>query len=421
MPTSFLAQKNLNPTEATAKKVFERLQGGMLKGHGRDHTVQLFFRFTGNAAQAKALMKALTAKVTSMTQQLADSAAFKAGETSRPFCSLFLTAKGYKALGFSAAQLAAAFPEPPSQIQLPNQVKFADGMASHGPELGDPAPATWEPGYADAAGKAVLDGMVLLANDSLPALEFAAWDAARIVTGGGAEVLVTQAGLALFTKDKSQNVEHFGYVDGRSQPTYLQADRDREEHQFGGVSPWDPAEPVGRVLVPDALAPAADAGHSFGSFLVYRKLEQNVKGFKSKEQDVADALHLTGDAREVAGAYAVGRFEDGTPVAVRDRDGLNLPVPNNFVFSGPAGADPSGGKCPFHAHVRKVSPRGDSAGGNPDDATERSHSITRRGITYGTRTVEPKDDPTIDQMPTGDVGLLFMCFQASVDNQFAFM
>ena len=421
MPTKFLAQKNLKPTEAPAKNVFEHLQGGVLKGHGRDHTVQLFFRFTGNAAQAKALMKALTAKVTSMTQQLADSAAFKAGETSRPFCSLFLTAKGYKALGFSAAKLAAAFPEPPSQIQLPNQVKFADGMASHGPELGDPAPATWEPGYADAAGKAVLDGMVLLANDSLPALEFAAWDAARIVTAGGAEVLATQAGLALFNKDKSQNLEHFGYVDGRSQPTYLQADRDREEHQFGGVSPWDPAEPVGRVLVPDALAPAADAGHSFGSFLVYRKLEQNVKGFKSKEQEVADALGLTGDAREVAGAYAVGRFEDGTPVVVRDRDGLNLPVPNNFVFSGPAGADPSGGKCPFHAHVRKVSPRGDSANGNPDDALERSHRITRRGITYGTRTVEPKDDPTIDQMPTGGVGLLFMCFQASIDNQFAFM
>ena len=293
-------------------------------------------------------------------------------------------------------------------------------MAQHGPELGDPAPATWDAGYADAAGAAVIDDMVLLANDSLPALEFAAWDAGRILTSGGAETLVAQAGLALFNADKSQNLEHFGYVDGRSQPTYLKADRDREEHQLGGVAPWDPAEPLERVLIPDGLAPAADAAQSFGSYLVYRKLDQNVKGFKSQEQRLANALGLVGEDREVAGAYAVGRFEDGTPVAVRDTNGLALPVPNNFVFSGPAGADPSGGKCPFHAHVRKVSPRGDTTG-DPDNALERSHRITRRGITYGTRTVEPKDDPTLDQMPTGGVGLLFMCFQASIDNQFAFM
>lgn len=420
MATNFLAQKNLKPADPAVHKVFDHLQGGILKGHGRDHTVQLFFRFAGDSTQAKALVKALTAKVTSMTQQLADSAAFKTGETSRPFCSLFLTAKGYKALGFTAAQLAAAFPEPPSPIPLPNQVKFIDGMAQHGPELGDPDPAMWEAGYADAAGAAVIDGMVLLANDSLPALEFAAWDAGRILTAGGAETLVSQAGLALFNADKSQNLEHFGYVDGRSQPTYLKADRDREEHQLGGVAPWDPAEPVERVLVPDALAPAADAAHSFGSYLVYRKLDQNVKGFKSQEQLLANALGLVGEDREVAGAYAVGRFEDGTPVVVRDTNGLALPVPNNFVFGGPAGADPAGGKCPFHAHVRKVSPRGDTAG-DPDNALERGHRITRRGITYGTRTVEPKDDPTLDQMPTGDVGLLFMCFQASIDNQFAFM
>jgi hypothetical protein len=42
---------------------------------------------------------------------------------------------------------------------------------------------------------------------------------------------------------------------------------------------------------------------------VFRKLEQNVRRFKQVEEDPADALELTGDDRERAGAMIVGRFE----------------------------------------------------------------------------------------------------------------
>jgi deferrochelatase/peroxidase EfeB len=42
----------------------------------------------------------------------------------------------------------------------------------------------------------------------------------------------------------------------------------------------------------------------------------------------------------------------------------------------------------------------------------------RRGITYGKRDPEPKDRPRLKQLPTKDVGLLFMCFQASIVEQF---
>ncbi|MGL6094990.1 MAG: Dyp-type peroxidase [Fimbriiglobus sp.] len=419
MADHILDQKNVDPVSADVAPVLEQLQGNILKGHGRDHTVHLFFRFTGAAAQNRELVKSLTAKVTSMTQQLADTAAAKAGDTTRTFCNLFLSAKGYKALGFTDTELAVAFPEPAGPILFQPQVKFVNGMAFHQTELSDPSPAGWEAGYATPAGGAVVDGMVLLANDSVPVLETAESDV-RGNLNGKADVLVKETGFALFNADRTQNLEHFGYVDGRSQPTFLKADWERENTSLGGVVPWDPAEPLRRVLVPDALAPTADAAHSFGSYFVFRKLEQNVKGFKTKEQELATALGLVGPARELAGAYAVGRFEDGTPVAVRDTDGLNAPVPNNFTFSGPDGADPTGGKCPFHAHVRKMSPRGDTAG-DPNNEVERSHRITRRGITYGIREVEPKDDPELDEMPEGGVGLLFMCFQANIDNQFAFM
>ena len=103
----------------------------------------------------------------------------------------------------------------------------------------------------------------------------------------------------------------------------------------------------------------------------------------------------------------VGRFEDGTPVTLQEGDGMHKPVPNNFNY-----ASDAGGRCPFIGHVRKVNPR---------DGSERTRLLARRGITYGHRAVHPSDNPTFEQMPTGDVGLLFMCFQANITNQFEFV
>jgi deferrochelatase/peroxidase EfeB len=92
---------------------------------------------------------------------------------------------------------------------------------------------------------------------------------------------------------------------------------------------------------------------------------------------------------------------------------MEKPVPNNFTYDD----DEDARKCPFHAHIRKVNPRG----GTGNLKEERKHRIVRRGITYGERQVEPKDDPSLDQMPTTGVGLLFMCFQSSLANQFGFL
>ena len=70
-------------------------------------------------------------------------------------------------------------------------------------------------------------------------------------------------------------------------------------------------------------------------------------------------------------------------------------------------------RCPFHAHIRKTNPRGDSPLGL--DA-ERMFRIARRGITYGER---PDLSPGADLVPPEHgVGLLFMSYQARLD-QFA--
>ena len=57
---------------------------------------------------------------------------------------------------------------------------------------------------------------------------------------------------------------------------------------------------------------------------------------------------------------------------------------------------------------------------NPRDDLDnsKSHLMARRGITYGVRT--DLEDPSLDTKPTGDVGLLFMAYQSSLEAQFEF-
>jgi Dyp-type peroxidase family len=221
------------------------------------------------------------------------------------------------------------------------------------------------------------------------------------------KVLGAESGLAMKNAN-GDGVEHFGYVDGRSQPLMLVEDVEWERAHTDGTSVWDPTRPLRQALV---SCPGGSA-NSFGSYFVFRKLEQDVKGFKDAEDRLAKDLGLKGDDKERTGALVVGRFEDGTPVVLQKSDGMHHPVPNNFNYKD----DPDGQKCPFHAHIRKTNPRGESVGSfAATEEEERSHLIVRRGITYGKRKKDMSDKPS------KDVGLLFMCFQSSIENQFEFM
>ena len=191
----------------------------------------------------------------------------------------------------------------------------------------------------------------------------------ELVVGAGGAILHVQHGKAL-RNSAQEGMENFGYIDGRSQPLMLQEDIDAETSS-AGTSRWDPTFPLNTVLLKD---PGTTDTTSFGSLFVFRKLEQAVKNFKTREQQVADILGLTGDDRELAGAMIVGRFEDGTPVALSKAARGGKP-PNNFNYSGDAGI-----RCPFHGHVRKTNPRG--TGGAEPEALERKHIMARRGIPF---------------------------------------
>jgi Dyp-type peroxidase family len=296
-------------------------------------------------------------------------------------------------------------------------VKFIEGMVAAQTELKDPPVQTWEEGYRYQ--QRTIDAAILLADEDEDLLyreATAVMQDLKVV----ATVLAVEYGNTL-RNEKGEGLEHFGYVDGRSQPLFFNSEIEAEKNK-DGIDKWNPSAPLELALVKD---PFADEKDCFGSYVVFRKLEQNVRGFKQRENDLAQALGLTGDDAERAGAMAVGRFEDGTPIVLQPTDGLDSPVPNNFTYSN----DSQGSKCPFHAHIRKMNPRGDIPNffGTTEEAKrqlreeELSHRIVRRGIPYGKREVEPKDEPTIEQLPTGGVGLLFMCFQSNIARQFGFM
>jgi Dyp-type peroxidase family len=244
-------------------------------------------------------------------------------------------------------------------------------------------------------------------------------DAAQAV----ASVLTVERGRVM-RNTEGENIEHFGYVDGRSQPLFFTHDIEAEQRR-GGVQRWDPSAPLSLVLIADPYA--APRQDCFGSYLVFRKLEQNVRGFREREEHLARRLGLQGSAMERAGALIIGRFKDGTPVTSSAVDAMNPRVLNNFNYA----EDADGTRCPFSAHIRKMNPRGDGARlrkENPAtyaDASlqdhERGRRIVRRGMPYGVRQIDPRDNPRTEQLPTGDVGLLFMCFQSSLANQFGFL
>lgn len=129
-----------------------------------------------------------------------------------------------------------------------------------------------------------------------------------------------------------------------------------------------------------------------------------MRAFAQREEDLANTLGSTGEVSERAGALAVGRFEDGTPVEVSPGARGSRP-PNNFNYS----HDATGGRCPLHAHNRAVNPR---------TQPSRAHRIARRGIPYGDRARGPDEEQKPREMPTRGVGLLFLCFQRDIGKQF---
>jgi Dyp-type peroxidase family len=397
-----LQQGPINPDDPLYHDLLTNLQGNILRPHGRSHALHIFLQFTATPAQVRGWMRDFAnAYVTSALQQRQDAVAFRATRQLTLFGNAFLSATGYAALGYTPDAIAQAFA--PSQDvwdEYAIPLKFASGMSAYAAELNDPPLTAWEAPYQERQ-----DAMLLLADaDEAFLLRHAqtvlasAQTVAKVLTVERGQILRDEAGAV---------VEPFGYADGISNPRFF-------HHP-------DASDTLDLVLVPDPLAssPSGTLADCCGSYLVFRKLEQNVRGFHQRIQELATSLHGN---TALAYALAMGRFQDGTPVVLSDTDGHGRL--NDFDYTG----DPDGLKCPYHAHIRRINPRGDSVFiTSPEEKrqaqirAERHHRLVRRSSSYGVSPVVTRSDYPLEQLPTSNAGLLFLCFQRSLSNQFGFL
>ena len=396
---------NAEAKDPAMRAFLDDLQANILKGHGRHFTGNVFVSLAGMAPPAvAALLRGLSGYVTSALHQLRTGRS-NAGPAvdGGPVRCLLLGAGAYRALGPLA--------------RMPGDAAFQAGMRGRTEILADPAPAAWGEG-AWRPGNPAPDLMLLLADSSFEAVTRDLEAAESWLNGTGARVLGVERGRAQFRTfkpgAKPEGVEHFGYVDGRSQPLFLAEDLRREREAEPPPAPpltgFDPAFPPAQFILPD---PNARQPMAAGSYFVFRKLEQKVRAFKRAEKALAAALGLTGEDAERAGAMVVGRFEDGTPLVLHP-DATQAPPPNNFNYA----QDAQGLKCPFQAHIRKSNPRGESTPKLPPGfPAERSHIMARRGIPFGDVSRDFEDE---GHEPEGDVGLLFMAYMADIAGQFEF-
>lgn len=389
---------NLNPMDFSNDPLLSELQGNILKGHGREHTTHIFVKFKdGEQINVKKWIKNFGEKyVTSCKKQLRDRELYKRNKVDGGiFASILFTAKGYEYLF-------------PGEVIKLNDASFLVGMKGRIAKNNDPLQGDWELGFQKEIHAMILigddnaDKMSLFVKKILKAGEDVALDLNTICNKND---ISTEYGHAIRNAN-NDGLEHFGYVDGISQPLFLKDEVDAYK-SFHAITDenemkFDPTADTDLVLLDD---PYTQKPHAKGSYFVFRKLEQHVQEFKEAEESLG--------LDELGGAYIVGRFEDGTPTLKSDKDGMigsgNF---NNFDYEN----DPSGGRCPHFAHIRKVNPRREGTGFD-----DKSHIMARRGIPYGFRNVNTEIDPAIEQMPNGDVGLLFMSYQKSITKQFEFI
>lgn len=400
--------------------LLEEIQGNIIKSHGRNHAVHLFLKFTGPQEAVKKWIGNFTHKyVTSALAQAQQAKELRQNKDvpGKIFANFFLTQAGYTYLGYSKDQL-------PHEETTENPFELGMKHPTIQEQLGDNV-NQWEDGFQNE-----IHALVLLAADKIvgprteeakllerkdqtklrkqPALLAKKVEKIKQELAAIAQIVHQDIGYVLRDEKTGEDIEHFGFRDGVSQPLFLKRDIDKEREN-SDFSKWDPRAPLNLVLCKDPLGKKEE---SYGSFLVYRKLEQNVKGWKDDVDKLAETLKGSGDPDPaLAGAYTMGRFQDGTPVVLQQTPSHKHPEENNFNYAD----DPLGLKCPFHAHARKTNPRGEIQKQiNPDVSLEKEkmNRIVRRGINYGHLPGEN---------PTKDAGLLFLCFQASLSNQFHVM
>ena len=298
-------------------------------------------------------------------------------------------------------------------------VEFVQGMKARGLILGDTgknSPEHWDKIWREIH----VDAWLGVYAESTEELEKRCAELQKLMDATrGATTIGSQDAGQLKIDGQYTTKEHFGYTDGFGNPDYLGVERDTQPGQ-GKLTPdgkWAPLA-TGEVLLGYAdeagewpVAPVPHLLANNGTFMVYRRLHQNVETFR---RYLNEKGQLYPGGKEKLASKFIGRWRDGTPVELspehEDPKIVKCKDQNvNFTF----GKDLEGLRCPIGAHVRRTNPR-DAFGFNGKLINRRR--ITRRGLAYGPYT--PEDQPVRD---SDEHGIVFMALNASLFRQFEFV
>lgn len=346
---------------------FDNIQANILKGIGRVNKKLICLELGNDVNTNKELMSKIP--VTSFKEQLEMSSNYKLGlnDGNLSVFNVYISASGYRKLGFS-------------NDKIPGDAAYREGMKNRQRLLDDID--VYETPYTND-----LDVLVSISNDSITHLDKETNDIISLLeTFKSIKSIHIEHGNIIKSKDDAA-IGHFGFQDGKSQPLFMTSDIQKNEPALN----FDASAPKELVLTTDPNVPDA-----YGSFIVYRKYEQHVKTFYSEIKRIAKRVNTS---YENVASHIFGWQRDGTALANNQEKGSN-----DFNYDD----DFSGSKCPFHAHSRKVNSR--------KFGEEKDWRILRRSVSYGDRTDDIyKDD---DNKPDSDVGLLFIGFMNSIENQF---
>jgi Dyp-type peroxidase family len=382
------------------------VQGNILKSFGKPNMWLLYFRF--DDARIRDWLRDLTQrnpKIIPSTLDLLDASNeikrkretnpdFEPSET---WLHISLSYSGITTLGLSA---------PPSTQNRNRADPFEMGMKHRAvlEDLGPSAPEGWiEPFKLKTSNgndvSTKIDALFIVASDKTA-------DGQKEVDKlkkearlrGVVSLREPQRGKAIIRK--KHQIEHFGFHDGISQPLI----RGVDDAHIAELKTY-----TQNVLAPEDFVLSGLTGSvqwaNNGSFLVYRRLRQDVHDFWDFMDSKSRELSI---GKEELAAKFFGRWKSGGSLAKHSAGdpGNYSSADNDFLYER---NDPQGLHTPKFSHIRKVNPR------DTDDDTN-SHRILRRGIPYG-----PWWKKGVRADRNEDRGLLFICYQRDIAQQFEYL
>jgi Dyp-type peroxidase family len=371
------------------------IQGNILRGYAMPFARYVFLTIR-DAELGRAFLGALADRVTNA----------EIWDDGKPECTLnvALSRSALRALDLPAETIVS-FP-----------VEFLEGMAARWDVLGDDGPSHpdhWEPMWRER-----VDLWASINALSAEAREAGYAALAELAAAHGVAVVGTQAAAALVVAGRPVRTEHFGYSDGFGQPDFVggEAKNVPGDGKIGRRGGWDEMATGEFVLghrseadeLSGSLDPALLARN--GSFLVYRKLEQDVAAFRAYVREWG--ARYPGGPEKLMAKF-VGRWRDGTPLTLSpDRPDPAISGDRNRINDFTYADDADGLRCPVGAHIRRVNPR-DGQGFEGRMATRRR--IVRRGLPFGEAV------PEGEEPDGGERGIVFMAIGASIALQFEFV